>query len=135
MNVCVKKGHFFGIIWNCTKILSKHFCLCSYDYNPDVFSNNAEASKISWREEEQASLQQSLRALQTQFASERAQREELEREAELLANENAVLEQQVSGMEGCRVCPIKSSYVLHMFGPISQVFLLMTPIFQNPLIR
>lgn len=62
-----------------------------------------ESSDISWREEEQASLRQSLCTLQTQFASERARREELEREAELLAGENAALEQQVAGMEGCRV--------------------------------
>lgn len=58
---------------------------------------------MSWHEEEQASLRQSLRSLQTQFASERARREESEREAELLANENAALEQQLAGMEGCQV--------------------------------
>lgn len=57
-----------------------------------------------WREEEQASLRQSLRTLQTQYATERARREESEREAELLAGENAALEQQVTRMEGCQVC-------------------------------
>lgn len=59
---------------------------------------------MSWHEEEQASLRESLHTLQTQFASERAQREESERVAELLAGENAALEQQLAGMEGCQVC-------------------------------
>lgn len=80
-----------------------HLCLCSYDDDPDEPSDGVKSSDISWREEEQASLRQSLRTLQTQFASERARREESEREAELLAGENAALEQQVAGMEGCRV--------------------------------
>lgn len=78
-------------------------CLCSYEDNPDEPSDGAGASDISWREEEQASLRQSLRSLQTQFASERARRVESEREAELLAAENAALEHQVAGMEGYRV--------------------------------
>ncbi|XP_034414488.1 cerebellar degeneration-related protein 2-like [Cyclopterus lumpus] len=65
-------------------------------------SDGLESSDVSWHEEEQASLRQSLRGLQTQFASERAQREASEREAELLASENAALEQQLAGMEGCR---------------------------------
>ncbi|XP_031699448.1 cerebellar degeneration-related protein 2 [Anarrhichthys ocellatus] len=71
-------------------------------YDCDEPSDGLESSDMSWREEEQASLRQSLRSLQTQFASERAQREESEREAELLARENAALEQQLTGMEGCR---------------------------------
>lgn len=74
--------------------------LCRYEHEP---SDSTDSSGLPWWEEERASLQQSLRALQTQFASERARREELEREAELLAAENAALEQQVSGMEACRV--------------------------------
>ncbi|KAM9336064.1 cerebellar degeneration-related protein 2-like [Symphorus nematophorus] len=73
-----------------------------YDYDPDEPSDGPESSDMSWHEEEQASLRQSLRKLQTQFASERARREESEREAELLASENAALEQQLAGMEGCR---------------------------------
>lgn len=77
--------------------------VCSNDYDPDEPSDGARASDVSWREEEQASLRQSLRTLQTQFACERARREESEREAELLAGENAALEQQVAGMEGCQV--------------------------------
>uniref|UniRef100_A0A3Q3WIA7 Uncharacterized protein n=1 Tax=Mola mola TaxID=94237 RepID=A0A3Q3WIA7_MOLML len=72
-------------------------------YNADEPSDGAESSNIWWPEEEQASLRQSLHALQSQFACERAGREQLEREAELLAGENAALEQQVAGMEGCRV--------------------------------
>lgn len=52
-----------------------------------------------WREEEHASLQQTLCDLQTQFAAERAQRLESEREAELLLIENAMLEQEVARME------------------------------------
>lgn len=75
--------------------------LCRYDY--DEPSVDLESSDMSWREEEQASLRQSLRSLQTQFASERARREESEREAEMLAGENAALEQQLAGMEGCQV--------------------------------
>lgn len=51
----------------------------------------------------QASLQQSLRDLQTQLATERAQRAESEREAEMLVMENAMLEQEVARMEFCQV--------------------------------
>ncbi|XP_034564163.1 cerebellar degeneration-related protein 2-like [Notolabrus celidotus] len=72
-------------------------------YDPDETSDDCDSSDVSWREEEQASLRQSLRALQTQYATERARREESEREAELLAGENADLEQQVAKMEGCQV--------------------------------
>lgn len=73
-----------------------------YDYDPDKPSKDIEPSTTSWQEEEQDSLRQSLHALQTQFAIERAQREEAEREAELLARENAELEQQLAGMAGCQ---------------------------------
>eukprot|EP00066_Takifugu_rubripes_P029131 XP_011618397.1 PREDICTED: cerebellar degeneration-related protein 2-like [Takifugu rubripes] len=69
------------------------------DEPPDA----ADCAEVAWWEEERASLQHSLRALQTQFAGERARREELQREAQLLTGENAALEQQVSGMEACRV--------------------------------
>lgn len=74
-----------------------------YDQDPEEPSDGVALSDMSWHEEEQASLRQSLRALQTQLASERARREESEREAELLASENAALEQQLAGMEGCQV--------------------------------
>ena len=67
---------------------------------------HASSSKLEWREEEQASLRRSLRALQTQLANERAGREEAEREADVLANENAVLERQLDVMEGCRVSSV-----------------------------
>lgn len=77
--------------------------LSRFDYDPDEPSDDLESCDTSWREEEQASLRQSLQALQTQFATERAQREALEREAELLTRENATLEQQLAGMEGCKV--------------------------------
>uniref|UniRef100_A0A3P8N6F1 Cerebellar degeneration related protein 2 n=1 Tax=Astatotilapia calliptera TaxID=8154 RepID=A0A3P8N6F1_ASTCA len=73
-----------------------------YDYDPDKPSKDIEQSTTSWQEEEQDSLRQSLHALQTQFATERARREEAEREAELLARENAELEQQLAGMAGCQ---------------------------------
>lgn len=76
---------------------------CRYEDEPDEPSDGADSADVAWWEEERASLQHSLRALQTQFASERARREELQREAELLTGENAALEQQVSGMEACRV--------------------------------
>ncbi|KAM9424320.1 cerebellar degeneration-related protein 2-like [Pholidichthys leucotaenia] len=72
------------------------------DQHYDEPSDDVEPSSTSWQEEEQASLQQALRALQIQFATERARREEAEREAELLARENAVLEQQLAGMAGCQ---------------------------------
>lgn len=78
--------------------------LYRYDYDPDESSDDRESSDMSWHEEEQASLRQSLRTLQTQFASERARREQAEREAELLAGENTALEQQLARMEGCQVC-------------------------------
>ncbi|XP_034427182.1 cerebellar degeneration-related protein 2-like [Hippoglossus hippoglossus] len=74
-----------------------------YDCDPDEPSDDLESSDMSWHEEEQESLRQSLRALQTQFAVERARREETVREAELLAGENATLEQQLTRMEGCQV--------------------------------
>ncbi|XP_053270323.1 cerebellar degeneration-related protein 2 [Pleuronectes platessa] len=74
-----------------------------YDFDPDEPSSDLEpSSDMSWQEEEQESLRQSLRALQTQFAVERARREEVVREAELLAGENATLEQQLTRMEGCQ---------------------------------
>ncbi|XP_073345116.1 cerebellar degeneration-related protein 2-like [Pagrus major] len=73
-----------------------------YDYEPDGPSDGHESSDFSWHEEEQASLRQSLRSLQTQFAAERARREESEREAEMLAGENEALEQQLTGMDACR---------------------------------
>ncbi|XP_012720880.2 cerebellar degeneration-related protein 2 [Fundulus heteroclitus] len=73
-----------------------------YDPDPDERSDDPDVSAASWREEAQAALQQSLRALQTQFAAERARREEAETEAELLARENAALEQQLARMEGCQ---------------------------------
>lgn len=66
-------------------------------------SPSVQPFESSWREEEQASLQQSLRNLQTQFAAERAQRVESEREAQLLVMENAMLEQEVARMEVCQV--------------------------------
>ncbi|KAM3859606.1 cerebellar degeneration-related protein 2-like [Diretmus argenteus] len=78
------------------------------DQDPDAASDDLgqsdllTTSDLSWREEEQASLGRSLRSLQTQFASERARREEAEREADLLASENVALEQQLARMEGCR---------------------------------
>lgn len=70
--------------------------------DPDEPLGGFRSSDVSWFEEEQASLRQSLRGLQTQFATERARREESEREAELLANENSALEQQLAAMEGFR---------------------------------
>ncbi|XP_023287132.1 cerebellar degeneration-related protein 2-like [Seriola lalandi dorsalis] len=73
-----------------------------YDYDPDEPSDDLVSSDVSWREEEQASLRQSLRTLQTQFAKERARREEVERGAELLAGENATLEQRLTRLEGCQ---------------------------------
>ncbi|XP_022045574.1 cerebellar degeneration-related protein 2-like [Acanthochromis polyacanthus] len=73
-----------------------------YDCDTDEHSDSLESSAASWHEEEQASLRQSLHSLQTQFATERVRRQEAEREAELLAGENAALEQQLAGMEGCQ---------------------------------
>lgn len=83
--------------------------LCRYEHEP---SDSTDSSDAPWWEEERASLQQALRALQTQFASERARREELEREAELLSGENAALEQQLSGMAACRVRQISMDTTL-----------------------
>ncbi|KAM8837213.1 cerebellar degeneration-related protein 2-like [Spinachia spinachia] len=68
----------------------------------DEPSDGPGSPDASWHEEEQASLRQSLRGLQTQFATERAQRERSEREFELLARDNAALEQRLAGLEGCR---------------------------------
>ncbi|KAM6951493.1 cerebellar degeneration-related protein 2 [Aplochiton taeniatus] len=59
-------------------------------------------SKLTWHEEEHESLRRSLRSLQTQLANERTRREEAERDADLLANDNAVLEQRLDMMEGCQ---------------------------------
>ncbi|XP_028286827.1 cerebellar degeneration-related protein 2-like isoform X2 [Parambassis ranga] len=71
-----------------------------YDYDSDKPPEDMQSSVMLWHEEEQASLRHSLRTLQTQFATERARREEAEREAELLVGENAALEQQLAGMKG-----------------------------------
>ncbi|XP_030256329.1 cerebellar degeneration-related protein 2-like [Sparus aurata] len=84
---------------SCLKELQKDL---RYDYETDGPSDGRESSDFSWHEEEQASLRQSLRSFQTQFAAERARREESEREAELLAAENEALEQQLTGMDACR---------------------------------
>lgn len=65
-----------------------------------------QSSVMAWHEEEQASLRHSLHTLQTQFATERARREEAEREAELLVGENAALEQQLAGMKGFQASPM-----------------------------
>ncbi|XP_077357965.1 cerebellar degeneration-related protein 2-like [Festucalex cinctus] len=56
-----------------------------------------------WHEEQQTFLRRSLRSLQAQYAGERARREEAEREAGLLSRENVALEQQLAGMETCRM--------------------------------
>uniref|UniRef100_A0A8C6UXR4 Cerebellar degeneration-related protein 2-like n=1 Tax=Neogobius melanostomus TaxID=47308 RepID=A0A8C6UXR4_9GOBI len=55
-----------------------------------------------WHEEEKESLRESLQSLQTQFASERSRRECAERDTQVLVNENAALERQLSAMEGCK---------------------------------
>lgn len=73
--------------------------LCSVDESLGEPSPGVQPCENWWREEEQASLQQSLRNLQTEFAVERAQRAESEREAELLLMENAMLEQEVARVE------------------------------------
>lgn len=71
---------------------------------PEFPSDEADLqpSVLCWHEEEKDALRESLRSLQTQFSSERSRREAVEREAELLANENAALEQQLGAMEGCK---------------------------------
>uniref|UniRef100_A0A673BR17 Cerebellar degeneration related protein 2 n=1 Tax=Sphaeramia orbicularis TaxID=375764 RepID=A0A673BR17_9TELE len=81
---------------SCLKELHNTFRYTDGDELPD------EPSDYSWHEEERDSLRQSLRALQAQFANERARREAAEREAELFAGENVTLEQQLTAMEGCR---------------------------------
>lgn len=53
-------------------------------------------------EEEHTSLQRSIQTLQNQIALERTHREAAERESELTARENRVLEQQLARLEGCR---------------------------------
>lgn len=63
---------------------------------------DAQLSLRCWHEEEKEALRESLQSLQTQFASERSRRERVEREAEVLANENLALEQQLGAMEGCK---------------------------------
>lgn len=63
---------------------------------------DTQPSPWCWHEEEKEALRESLQSLQTQFASERSRREQAEREAQVLANENAALEQQLGAMEGCK---------------------------------
>ncbi|XP_076007637.1 cerebellar degeneration-related protein 2-like [Genypterus blacodes] len=72
-------------------------------HDRDDPTDDLELPCAAWHEEEQASLRRSLHTLQTQFASERARRAEAEREAELLANENVALEQQLASTESCQV--------------------------------
>lgn len=53
-------------------------------------------------EEEHTALQRSIQTLQNQIVLERTHREAAERESELTARENRVLEQQLARLEGCR---------------------------------
>lgn len=83
---------------SCLKELDSTYRLSSYPSDaPD-----ARPSLWCWHEEEKEALRESLQSLQTQFASERSRRERAEREAEVLANENVALEQQLGAMEGCK---------------------------------
>ncbi|KAM8889670.1 cerebellar degeneration-related protein 2-like [Synchiropus picturatus] len=61
-----------------------------------------EEPEASWQEEAQTALRHSLQNLQMQFASERARRDQAEREVALLSRENETLEQQLAGMERCQ---------------------------------
>ncbi|XP_068192742.1 cerebellar degeneration-related protein 2 [Antennarius striatus] len=54
------------------------------------------------QEEENASLQRSIHALQSQIALERSRRETAEWESELTISENRGLEQRLSQLDGCR---------------------------------
>ncbi|KAJ0060544.1 hypothetical protein NL108_015425 [Boleophthalmus pectinirostris] len=57
---------------------------------------------VCWHEEQKEALTETLQSLQRQLANERSRRERAERDAEILANENAALEQQLTATEGCK---------------------------------
>lgn len=104
------------LVWTETKVVSqylkKKYIKLDFPLTPLRYSsyNSGDQSDDCWSpsdlsllEEEQESLRQSLRSLQTQLANERARREGAERDADLLANDNVVLEQRLGMMAGCQV--------------------------------
>nr|XP_057917704.1 cerebellar degeneration-related protein 2-like isoform X2 [Doryrhamphus excisus] len=79
-------------------------CLEELQRHPEEPSNDLECYGVQqWHEEQQASLQRSLRSLQAHYAGERTRREEAELQAGFLSRENMALEQQLAGMETCKV--------------------------------
>ncbi|KAL4624582.1 cerebellar degeneration-related protein 2-like [Arapaima gigas] len=60
------------------------------------------SAKVLREQEENANLKRSVQTLQTQLGAERARRVEAEREAEVLAQETAELEQRMAELEGCQ---------------------------------
>ncbi|XP_054623082.1 cerebellar degeneration-related protein 2-like [Dunckerocampus dactyliophorus] len=79
-------------------------CLEELQRHPEEPSDDLDRSGVQqWHEEQQASLRRSLRSLQAHYAGERARREEAELQAGLLSRENMALEQQLAGMETCKV--------------------------------
>lgn len=104
------------LVWTETKVVSQYlkkiYIKLDFPLTPLRYSsyNSGDQSDDCWSpsdlsllEEEQESLRQSLRSLQTQLANERARREGAERDADLLANDNVVLEQRLGMMAGCQV--------------------------------
>ncbi|XP_072312120.1 cerebellar degeneration-related protein 2-like [Eucyclogobius newberryi] len=82
-------------------------CLQELDYTYRLSSCPLDDSDprppvVCWHEEQKEALTESLQSLQRQVAAERSRRERAERDAEILANENAALEQQLGAMEGCK---------------------------------
>ncbi|KAK7913415.1 hypothetical protein WMY93_013626 [Mugilogobius chulae] len=80
-------------------------CLQELDYTYRLSSSHLEESDpqpavVCWHEEQKEVLTESLQSLQKQMSTERSRRERAERDAEILANENAALEQQLGAMEG-----------------------------------
>ncbi|XP_033840641.1 cerebellar degeneration-related protein 2-like [Periophthalmus magnuspinnatus] len=63
-------------------------------------SDAAPPAGVCWHEEQKEALTETLQTLQRQLANERSRRERAEHDAEILANENATLEQQLATTEG-----------------------------------
>ncbi|KAJ8283947.1 hypothetical protein COCON_G00027970 [Conger conger] len=83
------------------ELYSRHKFL-SYDQDGSLDDELSMAEKMR-AEEENLSLNRSLRTLQTQLGTERARRREAEQEAELMTRENGELEQRLGQLEGCQV--------------------------------
>ncbi|CAL1599728.1 unnamed protein product [Knipowitschia caucasica] len=75
-------------------------CLQELDYAFRLTSGDSDPSPVvCWHEEQREALTESLQVLQKQLSTERLRRERAEQHADVLANENAALEQQLGSVD------------------------------------